>query len=403
MRILLITSSYPTGPGDARGPFIQVLARALAEQGLEITVLAPGSPGAASREVDGDIRIHRARYWIPRWQGLTVGLGGIAPRLRRRPWLLVQVPFLIASLTRAALRLSRAADLVHAHWLYPAGIAGLAAARRAGIPLVVTSHGGDLNLARRSRLLRALCRAIALRADSCVGVSHAMVEELEALDLPPETVSFIPLGVDVSSEGAASRAHPLQERVRAGEAFKIVYVGSLIPRKSVHTLIDAHLELRARGHDVLTLLIGSGPEESALRKRAPGDGTVLFAGHQPPASIPDWIALGDVLVLPSRSEGRGLVLVEAMALGVPVVASEIPGPLEMISPGVNGLTFPSGDPVELAARLERLVLEPSFRARLGAQGKQYVLREGLTPEASARRHVELYRSLLAARAARPSG
>lgn len=395
MKVLIITSAFPAREGDPRGTFIDQLARAIAEEGVEITVLAPGAPGAPTNELWHGFRVHRARYWIDRWQGLAVGLSGIVPNLRRRPWLVVQVPFLLLSLTWAGIRLARGATLIHAHWIYPAGFAGLVAARLHQIPLVVTSHGGDLHLARRSMALGMVARWLSCSADVCIGVSHAMVEEFRRIGVPGARIRFVALGVaaPLSSGEPAAPTDPLLERFSARPGLRVVYVGSLIPRKAVGTLLEAVASIQETA-DVTCVLVGAGPAEAELRAivRERRLRAVFFAGNQPPNRVRAWIRAAHVLVLPSRSEGRGLVLAEAMAEGLPVVASDIPGPRELVIPDRTGLLFPPGNAAALAQCLLRLS-DPGLRRRLGEAGRRLVVEQGLTVTASARQHVDVYRAI----------
>lgn len=399
MRVLVITSAFPAREGDPRGTFIDQLVRAIAEQGVEVIVLAPGAPGAASAEVRHGVQVRRAAYWIGPWQTLASGVSGIVPNLRRRPWLIAQLPFLIVALTWHAVRLARGATLIHAHWVYPAGLAGLAAARARGIPLVVTGHGGDLNLARRSRVLRVLVRWVGRSADLCIGVSHAMVDEFRRNGVPAERVHFIPLGVAPAEAYESGQDHldPLRQEFVAQPGLRVVYVGGLIPQKSVITLLKAHAIAQERGGEIACLIVGAGPTESSLRAfvRERQLRGVFFAGQQAPDTIRGWIRSSHVLVLPSLAEGRGLVLVEAMAEGLPVVASDIPGPRELALPGRTGFLFPPGDADALADCLRRLT-DLSVRRRLGEAGRVLVEKQGLTVDASARRHVAIYRTLEAA-------
>jgi glycosyltransferase involved in cell wall biosynthesis len=367
------------------------------QQGVEVTVLAPGAPGAPGAETRHGVRVQRARYWIDRWQALAIGVSGIVPNLRQRPWLIVQLPLLVASLIWWAVRLARDATLIHAHWVYPGGLAGLVAARVHGIPLIVTSHGGDLNLARRSRFLRAIVRRVSRSADLCLGVSHAMVEEFVRNGAPAARVRFVPLGVEatVGTGETLDAGDPLLREFAGQPGLRAVYVGSLIPRKSVLTLLEAHAIVQADGREIATLVVGTGPTEPELRRfvRERQLRGVFFAGAQAPEAVRPWIRAGQVLVLPSRSEGRGLVLVEAMIEGIPVVATDIPGPRELVLPGQTGCLFPPGDSRALADCLERLADE-SLRRRLGEGGRALVEEQGLTVAASARQHVELYRALV---------
>jgi glycosyltransferase involved in cell wall biosynthesis len=180
----------------------------------------------------------------------------------------------------------------------------------------------------------------------------------------------------------------------------VIYVGSLIPRKSVETLLRAIRQLRDRQHEITCAIVGDGPQASVLRRLVKEWGlvNVVFAGHQPPTLVSSWIAAAHVLVLPSRSEGRGLVLAEALALGIPVVASDIPGVDELAVEGVTGLRFPVDDAPGLADCLGRLRADPALRARLGRGGIALVESEGLSLAASAQRHAALYAGVTSARA-----
>lgn len=399
MRVLLITSAYPSDARDPRGTFIHTLARALASEGLEVTVLAPGTRWGPSTETRDGIKVQRARYWIRRWQSLAEGVGGIVPNLRRRPLLVAQVIPLFVALTWRAVRMASGFDVIHAHWLFPGGIAGLAAAKMHRVPFVVTSHGGDLNLSRHSALLRLVTNAVSAGADACVGVSHAMVEEFVRQGTPASKVTFIPLGLEPAEDSPKAQQvpHPELDHYRHYQGLRIVYVGSLIARKSVHVLLKAHRELARRGRPVATLIVGAGPCEAALRLYAESESLtdVFFAGAQSPTEALTMMSYADVLVLPSLSEGRGLVLVEAMSLGLPVIASDIPGPRELVKEEVTGMLFPVGDATALANCLERLISIPGLGPALGEGGRRLVESEHLTARECARQHVALYHRMRA--------
>lgn len=361
-------------------------------------MLAPGAPGVPASHGHDGVKVHRANYWINRWQVLTVGLGGIVPNLRQRPWLGLQVVPLIASLAWHAVRFARGCDVIHAHWVYPGGVAGLIASRLCKVPLIVISHGGDLNLAQRSRLLRLLSRWVSRAADTCVAVSTAMVEQFVALGIPRDRIKFIPLGVGTawSSQSVATSKCPALGEFCAYEGLRVLYVGSLIPRKSVETLIEAHQALRNRGRRLICAIVGAGPSASELRRQAAGSshGGILFVGEVPPHSVGPWRSAAHVLVLPSMSEGRPIAVLEAMSAGLPVVASDVPGTRELVSEGTTGMLFPPGSSPALADRLERLIVDPELGRQMGLRARDRVTAEGLSVEASARRFVELSRGAL---------
>ncbi len=404
VKVLFVTSAYPSNESDPRGNFVHRLARGIQREGAGVTVIAPGASFAPSNEILDGVNVQRARYWIPRWQNLTAGFGGIVPSLRNRPWLLLQVPCMISALTWKALRLSRHYDVVHAHWLYPAGIAGSIACARHKVPLIVTSHGSDAAMALRYAPLRWLSARICRSASACVGVSHAVTKSLVELGAPPEHTSFIPLGVDlVDSERFDSMDEsPDFLRFKRFDGFRMVFIGRMVSLKSIETLLDAHSELEQRGHSVACALIGSGPSQDSLQAiaRRNRSHNIIFAGSLPTAVTQQWLSAGHVLVLPSVSEGRGIVIVEAMAQGLPAVVSDIPGPRELVDDGVTGFLFPAKDVEALANRLEELIQSERLRREMGRRARQFVEMEALTTEHSARKYLALYERLVSGRKAR---
>ncbi len=360
--------------------------------------MAPGSPAAPSKEHRAGVEVQRATYWVPRWQHLAADFGGIVPTLKRRPWLVTQVPALVVALSRHALRLARDADLIHAHWMYPAGIAGAIASRYRRIPLVVTSHGTDYALAERHLALRVLSRWVVSQAAKCTGVGQDLVEGLRILGVPSERLEYLPLGVATRPATPAdgqTEGGELQE-FREAQALRLLYVGRLVSGKSVETLLQAHRMLERQGHPVTSALLGSGPEEGRLRDLSRDSELqhVLFLGARPPAAVRAWMSAADLLVLPSLSEGRGIVIVEAMAQGTPAIASDIPGPRDLIEDGRTGLLFPPGDAAALAQCVERLIGDPAYLRQLGQNARERIVTEGLSLEQSTQRHISLYRSLL---------
>jgi glycosyltransferase involved in cell wall biosynthesis len=394
VRILFVTSSYPASDADPRGIFIHRLARGLVRRGECVTVLAPGAPDAPGRECRDGVNVIRQRYWIRRWQLLTRGLAGIVPNLQHRPWLAAQVLPLVAAMAWRATIEARRHDVVHAHWIYPAGIAAMIAARLTGRPLVITSHGGDLNLAAKVAPLRGVCRVVCRAASACVGVSEASTHAFMSVGVGKDRQEFIPLGADFecAPDVAATGLSGSLSRFRTAEGFRILYLGSITARKSVHTLVSAHERLERAGHRVVTAIVGSGPCDGQLEAAVSEGGArnIILAGSQAPALAATWLASADVLVLPSLSEGRPTVIIDAMASGVPVIATDIVGTRELVSNGRTGLLFPPGDAEALTQRLVELLTDPVLRARMGEEARGMVEAHHLTTEATARRYSALY-------------
>jgi glycosyltransferase involved in cell wall biosynthesis len=149
-------------------------------------------------------------------------------------------------------------------------------------------------------------------------------------------------------------------------------------------------------------IVGDGPALAtleALAKELQMTNTI-FAGWQTPAAVSAWMKQADVLVLPSRAEGRGMVLLEAMARETAVVTSDIPGPREFVDHGVNGLLFQVGSAKDLSEQLRRLT-DVAFRNRIARRGRAFVDREQLTTAHSAECHRSLYERLISSLDRRP--
>lgn len=261
-------------------------------------------------------------------------------------------------------RLARQVDVVHAH-LWAGETWGLAAARLAGKPALSTEHNTAHDSPLRGRLSRLL------QPETVVGVSAAAAA---LRGLAPGAV--IHNGVDLSR--FAPRAPPI------GPARRLLAIGRLLPQKGFDVAIAAMRWLPELHLDI----IGEGEE----RPRLVGD-RVTLRGWLP--DVRPALAEADLFVMPSRWEGFGLVAVEAMAAGVPVVASEIPGLADVV--GDAAVLVPPEDPVALAAALRELAGDPARRAALAALGL------ARAREFDIRRTVAAYEALylrLAARASR---
>ena len=398
MRVLFITSSYPASEQDPRGTFIHVLARSLVEQGVEVTVLAPGAPGAPKQEQRDGVEIHRATYWMPRWQCLATGLAGILPNLRAKPWIVVQIPTFMLALTWCAWRLARGHDIVHAHWLYPAGVAGAIAARVRRKPFMVTIHGSDLTLAKGSALFTCAVRWTVKQAHSCVAVSEALADALRTLGTSPGIVSFIPCGVESPrrSRGLGTATTSVWRQFADSTLPKFLFIGRLVKEKSVDTLLAAAAMTSKAGAQAIYGIVGDGPARTSLGRmaREAKDVQIMFAGACAPDEIASWLEEADALVLTSLSEGRPVVVMEAMASARAVIASDLPGVRELVDDGVTGMLFPPGDIAALASVLQRAIQDRTHLTVLGRNGASRLHAEGLSAATSARCYRCLYARLL---------
>lgn len=161
-------------------------------------------------------------------------------------------------------------------------------------------------------------------------------------------------------------------RQHTGPGSRLLFVGRLAAEKGLPILFDALAILRADYPAVQLTIVGDGSEAAGLRAHAP---EVHFAGYQPPGKVAEWLNRSDILVLPSFAEGVPVVLMEAMASGLPVVATNVGGVSELVEDGVNGYLVPPAAPAALAARIGALIGDPHLRNRFGREGRAKVVRE----------------------------
>jgi glycosyltransferase involved in cell wall biosynthesis len=241
----------------------------------------------------------------------------------------------VEAVRRARPRAGPRPDVVFAHMLFPAGLAGAAASVVAGVPLVVMAHGADVANLGRIPGVTALTRAVLRRASGLIVNSAWLGRQLDA-SAPGSAARahVIDCGVDLDRFAPADAATARAELGWDGDGPAFVCVGSLVERKNVVALADAFAAI-GRGR---LAYVGDGP----LRGELDGRPGVLLVGRVPHAIVPRWIAAADVLCQPSVREPFGQAALEALAIGRSVVATTEGGPAEFVTPD-TGLLVAPGD------------------------------------------------------------
>ncbi len=273
-------------------------------------------------------------------------------------------------------RPARPVDVVHAHQGEDLATLPLArlAARRHRCPLVVTVHCsvGHTLTGRdpRTRLLRGLGgwveRSALRRADAVVVLTDRTAAALAADGVPAGRVHTIPSGFDPRLFAGGSPDVPPPIAFPAHPGPRIGYVGRLAPQKRADLLVEAFGRMR---EPASLVVVGDGPDRERVHGLAAGLPRVHLTGFVEHTAVPAVLASLDVLVLPSAYEEMGSVLTEALASGLPVVASDVGGIPEVVRHGQTGLLVPPGDVAALSAALDRLAADADLRARLSAAAR----------------------------------
>lgn len=268
-------------------------------------------------------------------------------------------------------------DIVHArNW---GTIEAVVAARLAGVPAVVYSeHGRDLQTMGRQPWRRRAFRRVCYRwADRVFAVSQELAEFYSAqLGVPREGLQVVPNGVDTNEfrPHPASRIEFRRRLAVSPETMVVGAVSRLDPVKDHVTLLRAAELAVNSGVDLCLAVVGDGVCRPALQKEAAARpalaGRVQFIGEV--SDVAGWLNSFDVFALPSLSEGMSNTLLEAMAVGVPPVASRVGGNPELIEDGRSGILFHPGDAQALAECLRKLASAPEWRQQMGENSRQRV-------------------------------
>jgi glycosyltransferase involved in cell wall biosynthesis len=356
LRVLVLSRSYPNNVLELLGLWVQALVRQ-SSQFCEVKVISPvpycpplpGMPEdyarfrrVSARRWDGDIEVRHPRF--------VVGPGYSTHRLEARLY------YAGIRKTVAELRRDFPFDLIHAHFTNPDGVVGARLARRYGVPVVITEQNP---WGPWMSQYPTVCRdAVWAARESArhIAISEAVRKTIEQFAGKRENLVVIPDGVDGS---VFKMAPPGQGRVPD----QLLFVGAIRPVKGVDVLLRAMRLLADCGRAAKLVLIGEafyGPyrrEELRLQRMTAElnlQDRVRFAGKQPFPELVRQMQQSAALVLPSRAESLGMVLVEALACGTPVVATRCGGPEDIVNDGV-GVLVPPEDPEALAYGIEHVL------------------------------------------------
>ena len=353
MRLLTFSTLYPSAARPIHGIFVETRLRELLSSGMaESKVVAPVPWFPWRHSVFGEY----ARQASVPTQENRYGIEILHPRYPHIPKVgMTAAPFLLARAVApviARLRRSYDFDAIDAHFLYPDGVAAVMLGERFGRPVVITARGSDVTLFPRYRLPRSLIRWAARKAAALITVSRALKDDLVSLGVPPRHITVLRNGVDLQRFRPEDRE---SARAKLGlHCPTLLSVGHLIPRKAHDLVISALAHLS----NVDLIIVGNGPEQKRLRTLARSvgvDSRVRFVPALLQQELPTYYSAAEALVLASTREGWANVLLEAMACGTPVVASDVGGAAELVTSCDAGVLFRERTPEALATAIRTLL------------------------------------------------
>ena len=400
-KVLVIGSVYPRFHEDAEVPWLRASVAHLRNAGVAVQVLAPTYKGLKSHEIDG-VRVNRFRYAPKNWEMLTHEEGAPS-KMASKPWLqLLAIPYIISGFFRC-LSLCRKwkPDVIHAHWPFPHAFIALGAAKLFRIPLVLNFHGAELLLIRKKKWVKPFLKFAISQAQAVFANSSFTASKIKALR--NVDVEWSPYGTTLGSSqchceersdeaiqsdlapNVSKSIHPVNGK------FKILFVGRHIERKGICYLIEAAKYLPKDKFKIRIVGVGDLTEE--LKKQAQAIATsdeaitgneydgpcdIIFTGKLSPAELENEYRTANVFTLPAivdskgDTEGLGVVLIEAMELNLPIVASNVGGIPDVVVDNVSGLLVPEKDPLALADAYKKLAADPNLVANLLAGARKRI-------------------------------
>jgi glycosyltransferase involved in cell wall biosynthesis len=386
--LLLLTSSFPSTPGDETCGYIRDFARSLCAE-FEVRVLAPPDSRAAIWPAD-QFTLTRSRSILP--LSLDPFQAGVDLNLKILKGPLAKCGALISLLcfVAQALYWSARADAICSHWMVPCGFVGALISRVFGKPHVVVEHSGALHLLGRLRGGRRIARFVVAGSERVVTVSADLKRKLAGLCEDSQSrVEVIPMGVDIASfpgEAVVSpvmqapqrqedtKPHEVEDRLSCsfvsscpGGEKVVLFLGRLTQIKGVDVLLKAIQGL----NDVRLIVAGDGDARNELESIAEELSVdASFIGRIGSRERGQLLSACDAVVIPSRilgdgrTEGTPVVCLEAMAAGRIVIASRVGGLTDLISDGETGLLFEQGDHLMLKEKLMLALSDDSLRRRI---------------------------------------
>ncbi|MDQ0215304.1 glycosyltransferase involved in cell wall biosynthesis [Oikeobacillus pervagus] len=340
-KVLVISNMYPTDEHKSFGIFVENQVKALRAHGLKVDVSAIKDPRNG--------KVHVLRKYLT--------------------WFLQTLAILIFK--------GRQYDVVHAHYVFPSGVLGLLFKKLWKTKLVVTAHGGDIDkMARKNAKIHRWTKEILKQADEVIAVGHELKATIEEeFYVHRNKITLLNMGVNREIFYPMDRQEAKRKLQLMEDKPHLLFVGNLIEQKGLLELFQAVSSLKKENGAVRLSVIGANKDAhfygvlTRLQKELQLEEDIHFLGVKNQQEVALWMSASDVFVLPSHIEGFGLVALEAMACGTPVVGTNVGGLKYLLAEGA-GCIVEVQNPSKLQDGIEKVLHERTFRSQLIEKGLQ---------------------------------
>lgn len=401
LQVLVIATTFPRRENDQEPRFVYDLCRNLPEE-TDIHILVPHAPGTKEQESWKEMKITRFPYFYPRNLQKLCYDGGIIPKLKSSWLARLQLPFFLLALLIRLIKITgeNKFDLIHCHWVIPQGVFCALIKIFRGTPYLLTAHGGDVYSFKGMPGIKTLIKFALRHSAGCTVNSRATLNQVLKSHKKAD-LKIAPMGVDLSQFHKENYNQEIKNSI-GSKNLLLLGVGRLAQKKGFNFLIEAMPQIIKEIPNARLIIIGFGPQKQTLEKQIQNlnlASSVSLTGGKTGKELRDWFATADIFIGPSittpdgDTEGQGVVFLEAMASGTPVIASDVGGIKDVVQDGFSGLLVPEKNPQAIAEKTVELAKNKSLRERL-AQNALELANSCYSWEKSAKTFFNLYQQAI---------
>ncbi|MFX1466202.1 MAG: glycosyltransferase family 4 protein [Promethearchaeota archaeon] len=390
-KAVIITPSFPRYLNDPVSPFLFELFTRVVKLGFEIHVVSPQDymiPGIGpvlDEEILEGIYVHRFTYMHPPWLQTLTYRDRMPANLEESAFAKMLTPFYLLNAARKTIEICKNynADIICPFWALPQGLIGILVKRIFNRPLIVGTFPVEIALSQsKYQFMMPALHLVFKMADVIIPNSNFTKKEIERMGVNTNKLKMVYPGVDPNKFNPNLDGSMVRKKYNCNGDPILLTVCRLVERKGIRYLIDALPSIRKEFPKIQLVIIGDGPETNALMTQAKQLGvmnSIIFCGTVPDTELPYFYAIADVFILPSiidskgDTEGLGVVMLEAMASGVPVIASSVGGIPEALNYGEAGILIKQKNPKQIIDAVISLLNNDKLRASLTKKGREWVI------------------------------
>jgi glycosyltransferase involved in cell wall biosynthesis len=407
-KAVIITPSFPRYLNDPVSPFLFELFTRVVKLGFEIHVVSPQDsmiPGIGKvleEEILEGIHVHRFSYMRPPWLQTLTYRDRMPANLEKSAWAKMLAPFYLLNAARKTIEICKNynVDIICPFWAIPQGLIGILVKRIFNRPLIVGTFPVEIALSQsKYQFMMPALDLVFKMADVIIPNSNFTQKEIERMGVNPNKLKMVYPGVDPKKFNPNLDGSLIRNKYNCTGDPILLTVCRLVERKGIRYLIDALPSIRKEFPNVQLVIIGDGPETNILMSQAKKLGVMdstVFCRTVQDDDLPYFYAIADVFILPAiidskgDTEGLGVVMLEAMASGVPVIASRVGGIPEALNYGKAGILIEQKNPKQIKETVISLLNDDGLRTSLIKKGREWVI-STFSWDNLARQIIEIFR------------